>query len=445
MNNISIIDLRQDFIDFFRENGHKYMSPSKVFNNDPSLMFVNAGMNQLKDVFLGEREPNAKFTQLTNSQICIRAGGKHNDLDDVGFDSYHLTSFEMLGNWSLDRYRKEKTIELAFHYLIKRCGLDMKRIYVTYFGGYPQHNLAADEETHELWKKWLPDSHIIPGSFKDNFWMMSETGPCGACTEIHYDLVENREKDVPELVNADSPELIEIWNLVFTELNRVIVSGENDEEIKYEYRPLEKFYVDTGMGLERLATVLHGQSTVYQTDAFRFLIGYAQALSNGPYFTDTYDKSSDKYLGDVAYRIFGDHIRTTVVALFDGVEFGCNKREFVLRKIFRRLLIYFYLYLNRYTIEMCFGHPLVKALIKSILDYHLKRRHDVDKIHQKLIEEERLFVGMLTNLKLIYHNQLEKSKIDGRSRDEIIVSLKESRGVPSEIIENLDKLTISNK
>lgn len=284
----SILDLREDFIKYFRSNGHKLLRPSNIFIDDPTLLFVNAGMNQLKDVFIGKKEQDSKLVELCNSQICIRAGGKHNDLDDVGLDSYHLTSFEMLGSWSINSYKKDKAIQLAFSYLTEHLGLDQKRIYVTYFEGTKEIN--ADIETKELWSKYLPDNHIVKGSFKDNFWMMAETGPCGVCTEIHYDnrnLLDSERNECSELVNTGDPLVIEVWNNVFMEYYRDDTGA---------YTKLDKFYVDTGMGLERLAMILQKKSSLYTTDAFSFLMGYAQALTNqSVFYSDIYDNTHPEY------------------------------------------------------------------------------------------------------------------------------------------------------
>lgn len=412
------LDVREDFIKFFRQNQHKLLMPSKVFNNDPTLLFVNAGMNQLKEEFLkvvaSADEKEEKFRKLCNSQICIRAGGKHNDLDDVGLDSYHLTSFEMLGHWSINSYQKEEAIRLAFTYLIEHLGLDKARLYVTYFQGDEKEGLDSDDETKNIWLKYLPESHIVKGNFKDNFWMMADIGVCGICTELHYDLIEpNVGEDVrlvPELVNADDPTLIEIWNNVFIQYERKF-----DSSIKmYFYNKLDRFFVDGGMGLERLCMVLQKKSSIYTTDVFNFLIGYAKAMSNcGHTYTDCYEPHSINYNIDCAYRIFCDHFRTIVIALFDGVDFDGSGRGHVLRKIFRRLMTYFYLYLNNGVIEQTMNRPIVLGVITDILNYHLKKVHDNVAIREKLIAEEKLFCGSLQNIKNNMIDVLETNDIDG--------------------------------
>jgi len=210
-SHIQTIEIRENFIKYFRSKDHKYLNPSKTFIDDPTLFFVNAGMNQLKSVFLGKSEFDPKYSKLVNCQTCIRAGGKHNDLDDVGYDTYHLTSFGMLGNWSLDNYWKDESIDFAFEYLTKHCNFDITRMYATYFGG--NEIIPEDIESKNILKKYLPDDHIIASSFKDNFWMMGETGPCGSCTEIHYDLSQ-MPRSASNLVNKSDPTVIEVWNLM---------------------------------------------------------------------------------------------------------------------------------------------------------------------------------------------------------------------------------------
>ena len=421
------IELREHFIKYFRDNKHRFIKPSKVFNDDPTLFFVNSGMCQLKDVFLGKIE--SQNQQLTNSQICIRAGGKHNDFDDVGKDSYHLTSFEMLGNWSINTYWKEEAIKLAFDYLIK-CGLDKNRMYATYFEG--SEKIPEDLESKEIWKKYLPENHIVPGSFKDNFWMMALNGPCGACTEIHYDLETNRT-DVSNLVNKDDPSLIEIWNIVFMEYNAI-----NDNFTK-----LERRFVDTGLGMNRLAMVLQNKKSIYQTDVFQKILLYVQILSNFKTYEDVYDENKT----NIAFRIFADHIRTVVIALFDGVRFDCHGRGFILRKIFRRLLMNYYVYLNDCEVKPITSQHVLKALISDILDYYLFKKHDVEELINLLHEEEMLYVSKINNVKRVYDSKMSsKSK---KSKEEVIIEMTNSdmksvHGIDQDIIDVIDKIKIVN-
>lgn len=416
----TIPEIRQGFIDYFRENGHKFLSPSKIFNEaDTTTFFIIAGMCQLKDYFLGLKTPEEGYNQLVNSQPCARCGGHKCDIEEVG-DQTHNTLFEMLGQWSIASYGKEVAINLAYRYMTEKCKLNPEQMYVTYFGGSSE--LQPDLETKELWKTYLPEERIIPGSFKDNFWAMADTGPCGACTEIHYDLTGNRL--VPELVNSGDFSVVEIWNNVFMEYNRD----------KDGYHKLPNLHVDTGMGLERLAMVLQGKKTIYQTDAFRYLIGYCQALTNAEFYTDNYNANNHK---DKTYRIFADHIRTVVYCLFDGVEFGSYNKEFVLRKIFRRLLSHLYIYLNNGRIEPMFNKPIVKAMISDILIFFGKKKHDAITIHNQLIKEEELFLGKLAHVQLFIKNGLKKNS----NKEEVFKDLHESKGIPMEILENADRIT----
>jgi alanyl-tRNA synthetase len=460
--NRPILDIREDFIQYFRSKKHRLTPPSKVFiEKDESLLFTNAGMNQFKDRILGgvdsvRTDETSKNNRLCNSQICIRAGGKHNDLDDVGEDSYHLTSFEMLGNWSMNNYQKKETIAMAYEYLTERLGLDPDRIYVTYFEGEESKGLLPDLETREIWETMIDPSRVLPGSFEDNFWMMGDIGPCGACTEIHFD-ISAEDRFCPDLVNADNPEVIEIWNNVFMEMVC---------DVPGEFKPMgDRFYVDTGMGLERLAMVCQGVPTVYRTDAFHFLFGYARALCNvdKPY-SDLYHYTpgadEEDVYRDRAYRIFADHFRTIVIALYDGVRFDISGRGNVLRKIFRRLLTNTYVHLNRMTVQPLMRHPVVGALITSILNYHLKRNHDREELQQILIDEEDLYLGILWNAKKRVDSTLKKLKSYEENNDDdankshrpspehVRLKLYESLkriGIPKKIVNNIDHLNIVRK
>lgn len=412
----SISEIRQGFINFFKEHGHKYLPPSKIFiPEDKTIMFTVAGMCQLKDYFLGNKNADVNFTRLVNSQYCARMGGKKCDINEVG-DSTHLTLFEMLGSWSLADYGKEVAINLAFKFLTEYCKLNPEQMYVTYFEG--SSDISPDFESRDLWKQYLPDERILPGNFKDNFWSAGDFGPCGPCTEIHYDLIGNRF--CPELVNNDSS-VVEIWNNVFMEYNR-----DNNG-----YHKLNKQFVDTGMGLERLTMIMQNKTNVYQTDAFRYLIGYCQVLTNANFYTDSNN------LSDRSYRIFADHIRTVTLALFDEVKFGFYDREYVVRKIFRRMLTNIYLYLLNGTVSPIFGKPNVKLMISDILNYFGKRKHDPDMIWKQMMDEEKLFIGKITHAKLFVENALKK----GENKELIFKELHESKGIPIEILENVDKLS----
>lgn len=433
MNNIkTTIGLREDFIQYFRANKHKLLKPSPCFpDNDPTLFFTSAGMVQLKPVFLGTREFDPNFSMLSNSQICIRAGGKKCDLDDVGYDNYHCSRFEMLGNWSLNNYWKEEAIQLAFNYLIK-IGLNKDQMYATYFEG--NDKIPVDIESRDIWKKYLNESHIVPGSTKDNFWSLG-SGPCGPCTEIHYDLMGNRE--VPELVNKDDPTVIELWNIVLIQYNEIVTP----EETNYEL--LEKRFIDTGAGLERLAMVVQGKTSIYQTDTLRKIIKYVEILSDDKQYEDKYGSDYNK---DISFRIFADHIRTLVIALYDGARFDCNGRGFILRKVIRRLLVNYYIYLNNCVVKPVMKHHIIEGLITEILNFHNFYKHDSKEIKRLLVEEECMFIDRLNKFKLMYNNKIKKNT------KEYVVEfllnnsnkLKEQYGVDKEIINNISNLVIED-
>lgn len=304
--------LKKRFSDFFEKRGHKLMpSASVVPVNDPTLLFTNSGMVPFKNYFLGEKAP---YSRLCSSQRCIRVGGKHNDLDDVGQDNYHHTFFEMLGNWSFDDYFKDEAIRYAYEFLVEDLGLDKDRIYVTIYE-------ELDKDSRRIWRQYFDDSRIIASSFKDNFWEMGEFGPCGPCTEIHYDRIGGR--DASSLVDQDDPNVIEIWNIVFMEYNRT-PSG---------LEPLKIKNVDTGIGFERLLSILMDVPSNYQIDSFKSIINFIEGFCNEKY-TDT------TILTDVAFRVLADHCRTMAVCLSDNVSFSSDGVGYVLRRILRRAVRY---------------------------------------------------------------------------------------------------------
>ena len=311
---------RQAFLDFFRVRcGHAVVPSSPVVpHDDPTLLFTNAGMNQFKDVFLGRG--TRPYTRAADTQKCIRAGGKHNDLEDVGKDVYHHTFFEMLGNWSFGDYFKKDSIEWGWELLTKVYGLPEDRLYATYFGGNKDAGLEPDDEARLLWLQFLPPERVIPGNMKDNFWEMGETGPCGPCSEIHFDRIGGRV--APHLVNSGDPDLLEIWNHVFIQFNR-----EPDRSLKQ----LPAKHVDTGMGLERLVSVLQDKRSNYDTDLWSPIFEATRAETGArPYAGSLTDHT------DIAYRVIADHIRCLTVAACDGAGPGADGRSYVLRRILRR-------------------------------------------------------------------------------------------------------------
>jgi alanyl-tRNA synthetase len=323
--------VRKTFLDFFRDKQHMVVpSAPMVVKDDPTLMFTNAGMNQFKDVFLGNRSP--ENLRIADTQKCLRVSGKHNDLEEVGHDTYHHTMFEMLGNWSFGDYFKKEAIAWAWELLTSVYGIDPDRLYVTVFGGDAADGLEPDAESFGFWKEMVPDNRILYGNKKDNFWEMGDTGPCGPCSEIHADLRDDQErmaKDGRELVNSDHPLVIEIWNLVFIEFNRL-----KDGSLS----PLPAKHVDTGMGFERLCMVLQGRQSNYDTDVFRPLIAEIEKLTDLRYGTGP--------AADVAMRVIADHLRAVAFSIADGQLPSNTGAGYVIRRILRRAVRYAYTFLE---------------------------------------------------------------------------------------------------
>jgi alanyl-tRNA synthetase len=370
-------EIRQQFIDFFcKKHGHTFVASSPVVpHDDPTLLFANAGMNQFKPYFLGTEKP--KFTRVANTQKCIRAGGKHNDLDDVGKDTYHHTFFEMLGNWSFGDYFKKDAIAWAWELLTEVWKLDKTRLHVTVFEGDPDNGIPRDDEAAEIWKKvGVLNGHIHLGNKKDNFWEMGNTGPCGPCTEIHFD--KTPDKSGAKLVNGGSDQCIEIWNNVFIQFNR------NEDQ---SLTPLPAQHVDTGMGFERICAILNGKPSNYDTDVFTPLFEAIQQVTGArPYGGKLND------LIDTAYRVIADHIRTLTFAITDGGVPSNIGRGYVIRSVLRRAVRYGSQQLG---IKEPFLYKLVPTLISEMGSFFPELKRDPEKVISLIYGEEKGFLKTL--------------------------------------------------
>jgi alanyl-tRNA synthetase len=379
-------ELRQLFFEFFESRGHLIVpSAPMVIKNDPTLMFTNAGMNQFKDIFLGNRPAVKK--RVANSQKCLRVSGKHNDLEEVGHDTYHHTMFEMLGNWSFGDYFKKDAIEWSWELLSKRLGIPQDRLYVTIFEGSTEDNVPRDDEAFTCWKKCIsdPEDRILEGSKKDNFWEMGETGPCGPCSEIHVDIRDDGErKKIPgkDLVNKGHPQVIEIWNLVFIQYNRR--ADGVLEQLPYKH-------VDTGMGFERLCMVVQGKKSNYETDIFQSIIKEISAITGKEYGIN------EKW--DIALRVIADHLRAVAFSIADGQLPSNNKAGYVIRRILRRAVRYGY---NNLGIEEPFIYQLVPALAITMGIQYPELQSGKEHISKIIFEEETSFLKTLgKGLKMI--------------------------------------------
>lgn len=342
-------EIRKAFLDFFDSKNHKIVpSAPMVIKNDPTLMFTNAGMNQFKDIFIGNQP--IKYPRIADSQKCLRVSGKHNDLEEVGKDTYHHTMFEMLGNWSFGDYFKKEAIQWAWEFLVDHLKLDPERMYASYFEGDQADGLEEDTESKQLWAHYIPENRILPGNKKDNFWEMGDTGPCGPCSEIHVDLRDQKEReeiDGATLVNKDHPLVIEIWNLVFIQYNRTS-SG--------ELQKLPKNHVDTGMGFERLCMVVQGKKSNYDTDVFQPLIQKIALMSG-----KNYGVNEEK---DIAMRVIADHLRAVSFAIADGQLPSNTGAGYVIRRILRRAIRYGYTFLN-------INKPFIYQLVPDLSLIHI--------------------------------------------------------------------------
>jgi alanyl-tRNA synthetase len=373
-------EIRQKFLNFFASKGHQIVpSAPIVVKNDPTLMFTNAGMNQFKDWFLGNEIP--KYKRVADTQKCLRVSGKHNDLEEVGVDTYHHTMFEMLGNWSFGDYFKKEAIEWAWELLTKVYQLPKDRLYVTVFEGDAKEGLAFDQEAHDNWKLWIDADRILNGNKKDNFWEMGDTGPCGPCSEIHIDLRPDAERmkvDGKTLVNNDHPQVIEIWNNVFMEFNR-------KADGTLEQLPAQ--HVDTGMGFERLVRAIEGKSSNYDTDVFVPTIKFIEKHSGITYtFADTKQ--------DIAMRVLADHIRAICFTIADGQLPSNNGAGYVIRRILRRAVRYQYQFLNLKEPFLCKLAELISDSFKNVFPELYAQKEFVVKV---IREEEQSFLKTIAN------------------------------------------------
>lgn len=408
--------IRQTFLDFFASKGHEIVpSAPMVIKDDPTLMFNNAGMNPFKDLFLGNSP--IVHARIADTQKCLRVSGKHNDLEEVGVDTYHHTMFEMLGNWSFGDYFKEEAIAWAWELLIDHYGLDPDRLYVTVFAGDAGDQLPEDTEAKAFWKQWIAEERILPAGKKDNFWEMGETGPCGPCSEIHVDLRDEAARAAvsgADLVNADHPQVVEIWNLVFMQFNRMANGS---------LQPLPAQHIDTGMGLERLAMALQGKQSNYDTDVFRPMIAATSALANTPY------EATDSK-ADVAFRVIADHIRAVAFSIADGQLPSNTGAGYVIRRILRRALRYGYSFLD---LQEPFMHALVPVLASHMGDAFPELIAQQQLIERVILEEEEAFLRTLSKGIDLLQARLsalpEGSTLDG----EVVFELYDTFGFPVDL------------
>src|SRR5213594_324314 len=409
-------EIRQSFLDFFREKQHTIVPSSSLLPDAPNLLFTNAGMNQFVPIFLGQQKPQWKPPRVADTQKCIRAGGKHNDLEDVGLDTYHHTFFEMLGNWSFGDYFKKEAIEWAWELLVERWKFPAQRLYATVYKPGPSEPSEFDQEAHDHWARLFceadldPEIHVLNGGKVDNFWMMGDTGPCGPCSEVHVDLTPDGDTR-GTLVNKEEPRCIEIWNLVFIQFNAQPVAGVADPG-RVDYVPLAQRHVDTGMGFERVTAIIQGTKNLtdfsgtisnYETDIFRPIFDELENLSGKKYASmlpivgqahrlpveegsrsgrPTSDPEREKI--DVAFRVIADHIRALSFAIADGIIPSNEGRGYVLRRILRRAV--------RYGRTLDFHEPfffkLVDVVARTMGDVFPEVRAKQTAVKQTIRREE---------------------------------------------------------
>ena len=386
------LEVRKKFLKFFASKKHTVVtSAPMVIKNDPTLMFTNAGMNPFKENFLGNATPTSK--RVTNTQKCLRVSGKHNDLEEVGIDTYHHTFFEMLGNWSFGDYFKKEAIEWAWELLTKVYEIDPNKLYVTIFEGSPEEGIEKDNEAYKFWKAILPEERILLGNKKDNFWEMGDQGPCGPCSEIHVDVRTEEEKvkvSGADLVNQDHPQVIEVWNLVFIEFNR---------KANGSLEKLPEKHIDTGMGFERLCMVLQNTTSNYDTDVFTPLIREIEALTNSSY--------GKKLETDRAIRVIADHVRTVYFAIADGQLPSNNGAGYVIRRILRRAIRYGFTFLNQ---KEAFIHRLVNTLSEQMGEAFPELKREQQLAFNVIREEENSFLKTLDQGLVLLESIITNSK-----------------------------------
>ena len=412
-------ELRQSFLDFFKSKEHKIVSSSPmVIKGDPTLMFTNAGMNQFKEVFLGIGKPPAK--RVTDTQKCLRVSGKHNDLEEVGHDTYHHTMFEMLGNWSFGDYFKEEAISWAWEYLTEVLKIDESRLYVSVFEGAKEDNLERDNEAARIWEQRIDKDRIINGNKKDNFWEMGEQGPCGPCSEIHVDLRSDEERakiSGKDLVNQDDPLVVEIWNLVFIQYNR---------KANGDLEKLPAQHVDTGMGFERLAMTVQGKKSNYDTDIFQPLIQNIAKLSN-----KTYGENEDN---DIAMRVISDHLRAISFSIADGQLPSNTGAGYVIRRILRRAVRYAYTFLGHKEPVL---YKMFAVLLEEMGDAYPELKNQKEIIEKVIFEEEQSFLRTLEKGIKILEQDIEKVKTSKKTElgGAVAFELYDTYGFPLDLTE----------
>jgi len=408
--------VREKFFQYFKDKGHEIIPSASVINKtDKNLMFTNAGMNQFRNIFTGDQD--TKFSRVANSQKCLRVSGKHNDLEEVGVDTYHHTFFEMLGNWSFGDYFKKEIIEWSFDLITNVYGLEREDLYVSVFEGSEDDNTEFDKETFDEWKKYFSQDKIINGNKKDNFWEMGDTGPCGPCSEIHIDLRSTAEKKKikgADLVNKDHPQVVEIWNLVFIQYDR-----KKDGSLK----KLDKQYVDTGMGLERLCMALQGKKSTYETD----------------FFTDTIKEieniSSKKYLGgdesiDIGIRVISDHLRAIIFTILDGQVPSNTGSGYVIRRILRRAIRYGYTNLD---IHEPFLFKLVEKVTDKYDDIYPSLRNQQNYVESIIKDEEKGFLKTLNQGLSLINELINTNPTDKIIKGDIAFKLYDTYGFPIDL------------